>query len=103
MLLGKVLRHIRVFNNYSQTDLANKLKVSRSYMSEIESGIKVPTIEFLQKYSDFANIPLSNIILFAEQKSNKGIKSKMRRSLTRAAINLLDWIVGEEEKSEEKA
>ena len=38
--LGKILKHIRVFNDLTQLELSKKLNISRSYISEIESGKK---------------------------------------------------------------
>ena len=86
MLLGKILKHIRVFSNYTQ--------------SEIESDKKIPTIDILQKYSDYFDIPLSAIMLFAEEYDNKSnLKKKAKSFLTKTAIRLLDWICKEDEKN----
>lgn len=84
---------MRLFHSYNQLELATKLDVSRSYISEIESDIKIPTIEFLQKYADFFNIPLSTIILFAENHNNAtSIRGKSKRLLTTTAVKFLEWI-----------
>ena len=60
--LGKILKHIRVFNHYKQEELSKKLNVSRYYISEIEGGSRTPSQEILIKYAEFAEIPLSAII-----------------------------------------
>ncbi len=99
MLLGQVLKHIRVFNSYTQLEMAKNLGISRSYISEIESNNKTPTIEILQKYSDVFNIPLSTIMLFAEEyKNKKGLRKKAKFLLAKTAIDFLDWICKEDEK-----
>ncbi len=101
-MLGKILKHIRIFHHYNQIELAEKLAVSRSYISEIESNKKTPTIEFLQKYSEFFDIPLSNIMMFSESKNlKKSAKSKTKFFLTSTAIKFLDWIAKEDVKKEE--
>jgi transcriptional regulator with XRE-family HTH domain len=98
-LLGSILKHIRIFNHQTQSGLAKSLGISRSYISEIESNIKTPTIEVLQKYSDVFDIPLSSIMLFAEEfKDKKGLRKKAKSLLTKTAINFLDWICKEDEK-----
>ena len=37
-MLSEALRLIRVFHDLKQTELADRLGVSKSYLSEIESG-----------------------------------------------------------------
>jgi transcriptional regulator with XRE-family HTH domain len=63
-MLGKALRLIRVFHDLSQKDLAEKLEISKSYISEIESGKKTPTIDLLNKYSNFFDIPTKRLFIF---------------------------------------
>ena len=40
--------------------------MSKSYLSEIEKGKKTPTISILEKISSSFNIPLSTLIILAE-------------------------------------
>lgn len=102
MLLGKVLKHIRVFHHHNQVELAEILHVSRSYISEIEADKKIPTIEFLQKYSEVFDIPLSNIMMFVESEDlKKSAKSKTKTFLTNTAVKFLDWIAKDDDKKEE--
>lgn len=98
-MLGSVLKHIRIFNHKTQSELAENLVLSRSYISEIESGSKIPTLEVLQKYSEVFDIPLSSIMLFAEEyKDKKSLKKKAKLLLAKKAIAFLDWICKEDEK-----
>ena len=93
MNLPKILKHIRTFNKLTQLELSKKLSISRSYISQIEKGIKKPTNETLQKYSEAFDIPLSVIYLFAENLDNKeDFKSKAKKLLTKSSLSLLDWI-----------
>ena len=100
MLLGKILKHIRVFGHYTQSELAEKIDISSSYISEIETNKKIPTIDILQKYSNSFDIPISAIMLFAEEYENKNnLKKKAKSFLTKTTIKLLDWICKEDEKN----
>lgn len=91
--LSKILKHTRTFNKLTQLELSEKLNISRSYISQIEKGIKNPTNETLQKYSEAFGIPLSVIYLFAENFDNKeDLKSKAKKLLTKSSLSLLDWI-----------
>ncbi len=65
-MLSEALRLIRVFHDMKQQELADHLSLSKSYISELESGKKVPSMEVIQKYSDEFRIPASSILFFSE-------------------------------------
>lgn len=98
--LGKILKHIRVFNRLKQSELADKLDLTRSYISVIENNIKTPSVDTLKKYSASFDIPLSAILLFAENYSEKiefskgveQLRNKLKEGTTDTAIKILDWI-----------
>ena len=92
MNLPKILKNIRTFNKLTQLQLSKKLNISRSYISLMERGIKNPTNETLQKYSEIFDIPLSVIYLFAENLEDKEFKNKAKKLLTNTTLRFLDWI-----------
>ena len=65
--LAEALRLIRVFHDLKQYELSDRLGVSQSYLSEIESGRKEPSIGLIKKYSQEFKIPLSSILFFSER------------------------------------
>lgn len=65
-MLSEALRLIRVFHDMKQVDLAIRLGISKSYLSEIESGKKEPRVDLIQRYSSEFGIPKSSILFFAE-------------------------------------
>lgn len=65
-MLSEALRLIRVFNDMKQNKLADVLGISVSYLSEIERGKKMPSIELIGRYSDHFGIPVSSILFFSE-------------------------------------
>lgn len=57
MSIGDNLKMYRkTHGNMSQKDLATKLDISKSYMSELESGKRNPSIETVHKIADKLNI-----------------------------------------------
>ncbi|WP_414588584.1 helix-turn-helix domain-containing protein [Scytonema sp. PCC 10023] len=64
--LSKALRLMKIFHDLTQKELAEKLGISKSYLSEIESGKKTPTINLLKRYSEVFDVPIYSIIFFAE-------------------------------------
>ena len=50
-MLSEALRLIRTFHDLKQKQLAEQIGLSRSYISEIEKGHKIPTLDVIEKYS----------------------------------------------------
>ena len=65
-MLAQALRLIRVFHDVKQNELAARLGISKSHLSEIESGRKQPRLELIERYSDEFGIPTSSILFFSE-------------------------------------
>ncbi len=66
-MLSEALRLLRVYHDLKQKELAERLGLSNSHVSEIESGQKTPSMEVIAKYAEAFNIPVSSIMFFAEQ------------------------------------
>lgn len=93
----EVLRLVRVFHDMNQTTLAERLCISKSYLSELESGKKSPTLELLQKYADTFNMPLSSLLFFAENVYNPSRSDKARAAIAGKALKMLQWIAAKDE------
>jgi transcriptional regulator with XRE-family HTH domain len=87
----EALRLVRVFHDMNQTTLAERLLISKSYLSEIESGKKQVTLELLHKYADIFGMPLSSLLFFAEQVEG-GARERLRSSIASKAIKMLNWM-----------
>ena len=86
---------VRVFHDMNQTTLAERLQISKSYLSEIESGKKQVTLELLQKYADIFGMPLSSLLFFAEQVEG-GAREGLRTSIAGKVIKMLDWMAAKD-------
>ena len=82
-MIGIALRLFRVFHDLKLYELAEKLDISPSYLSEIEKGKKKPTLELIEKYSKIFKISPSTILSFSEKldKNQKGIKAKIAQNI----------------------
>lgn len=67
LMLGEALRLIRVYHDLKQVQVAERLGISTSYLSEIEKSRKMPTLDIIQRYSNVFGIPVSSIMFFAEK------------------------------------
>jgi transcriptional regulator with XRE-family HTH domain len=91
-MLNEAIRLMRVFHDLSQKELAEKIGISKSFISEIESGRKSPTIELLNKYSDFFEIPVSSIMFFSENLDEDTSTKKIKAFVSSKVIAMLNFI-----------
>ena len=70
-MFGQALKLLRRYQGLSQSVLAKKLGVSRSYVSELESGNRTPSLDLLSRYANIFNIPISSLVFFAEALNDK--------------------------------
>lgn len=91
-MINEALRLIRVFHDLKQFELAKRLKVSKSHISEIESGNKAPSLELIEKYSAEFRIPVSAIMFFAEELPSAKRGEKARTKIASKVLDLLGFI-----------
>ena len=99
-MISEALRLIRVFHDLKQFELAEKLDISKSHISEIENGNKTPSLEVIQRYSEEFGIPVSSIMFFAENIEGVNRGEKTRAYVATKVLNFLRLI---EKKSESNA
>lgn len=100
-MYDRALKTIRQYHRLSQSDLAKQIDVSRSYINEIERKKKEPSLEILKKYSKRFDVPLSSLMLFAEQGQNKK-NDNTRIFIADKILKILEW-VADGEDNEQKA
>lgn len=98
-MIGNAIKLIRQYHNLSQTQLALKLSISTSYLSELESGKKEPTLDILQRYSSVFNVPLSSLVVFSETLEGSHSISKARSFISKKMQKILEWIADQNEKN----
>lgn len=90
-MINQALKLIRTFYDVSQSDLSARLGISNSYLSEIESGKKQPTMDILSKYSEQFEIPLSSILFFSENLDSQKPSDKLRMQVAKKIVSILEW------------
>ena len=90
--MGEALRLLRIFNGYKSAELAKKLELSQSYVSELENGKKQPTMEVLDKYAKVFEMKKSTLMLFAESLEGEEIKNDKKQIEERKRYSPLDEI-----------
>lgn len=89
-MLNRALKQLRVFHSLSQTELANRLEISNSYLSEIEAGAKTPTLDILTKYAKVFSVPVSAIMYFSEN-----MERPQRSRIPAKILRMLEFISGD--------
>jgi transcriptional regulator with XRE-family HTH domain len=64
---GKALKKIRLKKKLTQEDLSLEAQLARVYISELEYGKKIPSIETIFKLSKGLNIKCSKLMDLTEQ------------------------------------
>jgi len=91
-MLGEALRLIRVFHDMKQVELAERLGVSKSHVSEIENGNKSPSLDLIERYSEAFKIPVSSIMFFAEELPHAKTGDKVRSKIAGTVIDILRFV-----------
>ena len=82
-MLHEALRLLRVLHDFKSSELAEILGISPSYLSEIESGKKEPTLALIRKYADVFKTTPASLLFFSEgldkERKGKNIKASLRK------------------------
>jgi transcriptional regulator with XRE-family HTH domain len=98
-MLGEALRLIRVYHDMKQKEAAKFIGVSVSYLSEIEKGHKMPSLEVIEKYSIKFGIPISSIMFFAESIEGGPSAERARSFIAGKMIGLMQFLEARAERS----
>ena len=89
---NKALKAFRVFNRMTQQALSEKLDLSKSFISEMESGKKPVTSQLIDRYADYFGVPSWEITYLAEAYDNKILAN----TFTSTLLKLLDWVMSDD-------
>lgn len=90
MKYGKALRILRSARNLSQKQLSKKTELDASYISLIEKGTRVPTIDALQKIVKVLDVPLHLFFLLASDKDEiKSMSANKRQDIAKILLDIL--------------
>jgi len=101
-MINRALKAIRQFHGMTQSELASKLNMSKSYLSEIETAKKTVSYDLLQNYSIVFDVPVSSLVFFSESIDNNSISEKFRLSVTDKILRIMEWMVDKEDVKRKK-
>lgn len=89
---------IRVFHDLKQFELAEKLGISKSHLSEIESGKKEPSLSLLNDYSRVFKLPLSSILFFSENIDLPKSKQRAQKIVSSSILRMMEFVAEKAQK-----
>lgn len=104
-MLHEALRLLRRYHGLTQKELADRLGISNSYLSEIETGSKKDsfTIELLSRYATVFKMPVSSLMLFSEHLDPARRGERLRVQAASKVLKVLAWLDEQEEASAKAA
>lgn len=91
-MINRALKISREFHRIKQKDLAESLGISPSYLSQIETGNKSPSLELLVKYGEIFDVPPSTFLVFVEQASGQCSGQPTSKNAHRL-LKFLEWVM----------
>ena len=74
MIIGNNIKYYRKLRHMTQEVLAEKLDVTPNYVSYLERGIKIPSIELLTRIADLFQINPACLLMKEEQPKNPEVQ-----------------------------
>ena len=91
-MYARALKVIREYHGLSQTELATRLALSKSYISELEGGTKKASLDVLERYAMQFQIPMSSLLLFAERSAHAHFRERTRTFAADKVLKMLEWL-----------
>lgn len=93
MSLGSVIKSLRIKQNISQQQLAATLNIRNNYLSRIEKGHDLPSIQLADKIAQALNIPTP--ILFFLTLEPEDLPTQKAKSTYQQTKTLIDNLVNQ--------
>lgn len=91
MNYGKAIKTIRAARGISQKELGKELELDTSYLSRIEKGERIPSVDLLETITKKLNIPFYLFILLSSEKED--LKGANKEDIDKLSKNLLHTLL----------
>lgn len=95
-IINEALRLVRIYAQLSQAELAAKLDVAQSLVSDVEGGRKGVSMDLLERYSEALGIRMSQLLFFAEQIEGQPIGRRGKLIIAESVLKLLERLKPDE-------
>jgi transcriptional regulator with XRE-family HTH domain len=88
--INEALRLLRLYCRFSQSEMAERLSVAQSLVSDVEGARKSVSMDLLEKYSEAVRIPMSKLLFFAEEIDGQPIARRGQLIVADKVLKILD-------------
>lgn len=88
--INEALRLLRLYCRYSQAEMAARVGVTQSLISDVEGGRKSVSMDLLEAYSAAVGVKMSQLLFFAEQIEGQPIARRGRLIVAEKVLQLLE-------------
>ncbi|MFN3819522.1 helix-turn-helix domain-containing protein [Blastomonas sp.] len=99
-MFDRALKLVRQYHRLNQAQMAERLQISPSYLSELEKGKKVPSLDLLEKYALLIGIPVSSLMFLAEELETGS--GNIKSAIVDKVFKILEWISDSEQEDEKR-
>ena len=96
--LCKILRLLRIAQDLSTKEVADKMHVRTSYITDVERGDRKPSLSTLDKYCEALNVSPNNLFLWREEQKEKNYSYRKLLMKLLLAVEELDECKKKEEQ-----
>jgi transcriptional regulator with XRE-family HTH domain len=89
-MINEALRLLRLYCGYSQSEMAKRLSVTQSMISDVEGGRKNVTMDLLEAYSLAVGVRMSQLLFFAEEIEGQPIARRGQLIVADKVLTLLE-------------
>lgn len=91
-MINDALRLLRLYCGFSQVEMAQRLSVAQSMISDVEAGRKSVSMDLLEAYSQATGVKMSQLLFFAEEIDGEPIARRGHLIVADKVLKLLEAI-----------
>lgn len=88
--INEALRLLRLYCRYSQAEMAERVGVTQSLISDVENGRKSVSMDLLEAYSAAVGVKMSQLLFFAEEIEGQPIARRGQLIVAEKVLHLLE-------------
>lgn len=88
--INEALRLLRLYCRYSQAEMAERVGVTQSLISDIEGSRKSVSMDLLEAYSAAVGVKMSQLLFFAEEIEGQPIARRGQLIVAEKVLQLLE-------------